>query len=396
MWSCAGDIATKQSPPPWNMRGDKSGVCTSRQPLVAVHCRNSKKRRHQVIITPHRCIQSYCSEGVRMFRVPAIIVLLGLIFCVPPSNEAMAQRFDETGVVYEAARNKIGLISHCRDNALLDATVANQAIAALRSGLPSLPTSNPLAGENGERAQQAGEDGFLDAGRKRDITSVARLFRTSSADLCQEWADETLRAQDPRPRRPASTIAVIEPVQPTGRAKPTAVRTPPAGATAAQRVAVAAPNPPMPEKAPVQPARTRVASLSDTSPTGALLVPPGERAGSGQTGDTIARTPNAAPLGATPPQSSEPTPWSFSRLFFVPIAKRRSSEPTAAPGVAEYCHKQRQICRKICNLRFRDDLAGCPQTCESRLPRCINTACFKWTEQELLIGERFGGYRCAQ
>jgi hypothetical protein len=327
-----------------------------------------------------------------MFRVPSIVVLLGLFLCVPPSNQTMAQPFDESGVVYEAARNKIGLISHCRDNALLATDIADQAVTTLRSGLPKRPTSNPLAGENGDRAQQAGEDGFLDAGRKRDITSVARLFRTSPADLCREWADETLRAQEPTPRKPASTIAVIEPVQPSARARPITGRTASGAVPPAQKTALSASNPPMPAKARSQPAGPQFASLQHTSPTGALLVPPGERAGSGQSrGDAPTGTPREQP-----PHSSERTPWSFSQLFFIPIAKRRPSEPAAAPGVAEFCHKQRQICRKICNLRFRDDLAGCPQTCESRLPRCINTACFKWTEQELLIGERFGGYRCAQ
>jgi hypothetical protein len=65
--------------------------------------------------------------------------------------------------------------------------------------------------------------------------------------------------------------------------------------------------------------------------------------------------------------------------------------------VAEFCYEQSQICRKICNLRsrFDDRFDGCPQSCESRETRCVSTACFRWTEPDFLIAERFGGYKCA-
>jgi hypothetical protein len=331
-----------------------------------------------------------------MFRVPSVIVLLALILCILHSNGTKAQQFDENGVVYEAARNKIGLILHCRNNALLDTAIADQAITALQSDLPTLPTSSLRAGENGDQAQQAGEDGFLDAGRKRDVTSVARLFRTSPADLCREWADETLRSQEAKPGKTASTIALTEPTGSAARVKQIAVLTAPTGAAAPQQITLSASNPPMPERAPSQAARTRFASLQNTSPTGALLVPPGEKAGAVQTADKTAATPSPPPPPPAAPETSQPTRSTFAQLFFFPIAKRRPSEPAAAPGVAEFCRKQRQICRKICNLRFRDDLSGCPQTCETRSARCVSAACFKWTEQELLIGERFGGSRCAQ
>ncbi len=67
-------------------------------------------------------------------------------------------------------------------------------------------------------------------------------------------------------------------------------------------------------------------------------------------------------------------------------------------NVAEFCYGQRQICRKICYLhsRFEDRFDGCPDSCESREIRCIRTGCYRWTEPEFLIAERFGGYRCAQ
>jgi hypothetical protein len=68
-----------------------------------------------------------------------------------------------------------------------------------------------------------------------------------------------------------------------------------------------------------------------------------------------------------------------------------------AEEVAEFCYEQRVICRKICRLRdrFEDRFDGCPQSCESRELRCNSTACFRWTDPDFIIAERFGAFRCA-
>jgi hypothetical protein len=73
---------------------------------------------------------------------------------------------------------------------------------------------------------------------------------------------------------------------------------------------------------------------------------------------------------------------------------RDAEDALTEERVAEFCYSQRKICRKICYLRFRDDQIGCPQSCESRVARCIGTGCYKWVEAEFLIAEKFGGYRC--
>lgn len=74
-----------------------------------------------------------------------------------------------------------------------------------------------------------------------------------------------------------------------------------------------------------------------------------------------------------------------------------SGKARSEKEVAEFCYEQRQICRKICNLhsRFEDRFDGCPQSCESREIRCISTACYRWTEPDFIIAERFGGFKCA-
>lgn len=81
-----------------------------------------------------------------------------------------------------------------------------------------------------------------------------------------------------------------------------------------------------------------------------------------------------------------------------PDSRGYSNDELDERDVAEFCYSQRVICRKICNLRsrFEDRFDGCPQSCVSREGRCIRAACYRWTEPEFLIAERFGGYKCIQ
>ena len=69
-----------------------------------------------------------------------------------------------------------------------------------------------------------------------------------------------------------------------------------------------------------------------------------------------------------------------------------------AQDVGDFCYEQRRICRKICTLRsrFEDRFDGCPSSCDSRETRCVSSACYRWSEPEFLIAERFGGFKCAQ
>ena len=81
-----------------------------------------------------------------------------------------------------------------------------------------------------------------------------------------------------------------------------------------------------------------------------------------------------------------------------PHDRPHSGKASKEEEVAEFCYRQRRICRKICDLRshFEDRFDGCPPSCESREIRCGRTGCYRWTEPEFLIAERFGGYKCSQ
>ena len=207
-----------------------------------------------------------------MFRVPSLVVLLGVTLCSFLLQKAMAQQFDESGVVYEAARNKLGLIRYCRDNALLDPAIAARALTVVEIGLGKLAPSDSIDIARGDRAEQAGEDGFWETGRRRGLAGVARLFGTTPADLCQEWASETLRAQAPRRRR-APTIAVIEPIRPLPQAEPPSVETvasykPASGPTESVKVPPDAPIPPLPERAHVLRIEADMAAVPRAVPAG--------------------------------------------------------------------------------------------------------------------------------
>ena len=137
------------------------------------------------------------------------------------------------------------------------------------------------------------------------------MFRTTPADLCQEWADETVRAQTLKPYREVKTFTVVvpKPIQPFPQAEPTFVEPirvepiqvgpirvdrPPAGSTAVVRAARSAPPPPLPEKAPLLPTEAELASLQRTLPTDGHIASTG-RPVSGYMSGTTAMTPSAMP-----------------------------------------------------------------------------------------------------
>jgi hypothetical protein len=206
-----------------------------------------------------------------MFQVSSLAVLLGLMLYIFPSHGAQAEDISESGVVYEAARNKIGLIRYCRRLELLDPATADQAIKIVENGLHRFPPEDLIAITQGDRAERAGEDGFWDAGRNRDIAGVAKLFRTTQADLCQEWAAETVRSQ--RRRREIVTIPVAAPIRQLPKAveqeedKWPSLASEPAGDTAFAL-------PPLPERAPFQPSEAAFAAWQRAAPPAETPSPP--------------------------------------------------------------------------------------------------------------------------
>jgi hypothetical protein len=126
------------------------------------------------------CLVVFCSLGI-------FVNTLAPTHAQPPGNGR--------DVVYEAARNKIGLLRYCRQASLLDPETADDAILTAENGLSAFPAdAAPAARGYGDQAEDEGESGILGPNSKRDILAFARQFNTTPASLCEEWAAESLRS----------------------------------------------------------------------------------------------------------------------------------------------------------------------------------------------------------
>jgi hypothetical protein len=256
-----------------------------------------------------------------MCKAPYVAALLGLTLSILASDKTAAQQFDASGIVYEAARNKIGLMRHCRNNTTLDTAIAEKAVKVIEAELRAFPLENDFAQELGDLAEEAGEDGFLDTARGRDITSFAQLFRTTRASLCQEWAAETLRTRGPSTSSYVS-IATGEPTRAAGTIAPPSLNV--AHTIAIPRAAVL---PPFPAKAPLRPTRQRAAAMAARLGNGRSFAPqtlPTAARLGGRAAEPLPRQRAAAPIKTNRWASQSDTmleKWPFN-LFKKPYSLR--------------------------------------------------------------------------
>jgi hypothetical protein len=318
-----------------------------------------------------------------MFQVLSLVALLGLALCVLPSHRTMAQQFSVSDVVYEAARNKIGLMRYCRNNELLAPALADQAVSTVEIGLRKLPSSDIFAREQGDRAEQAGEDGFWEAGRRRDIASVGKLFGATPADLCKEWAGETLRAQAPRRSRAIETTIAIAtpPTQPLPQAAPRSVGPiqldeRPARATTVEKTARSAPplpTPPLATPSLATPSLVTPPLVSPPLPVKAPFLPPEaeaawQRTSLQRTWPTAGNIPSSGIAPSAAPQPSGPAASLSARL----ASEAASEPPREQTGTAA-----------VPSPRLDDDpspplLEKSPFNKLGRPQRCLMAGC-KWT-----------------
>ena len=98
-----------------------------------------------------------------------------------------------------------------------------------------------------------------------------------------------------------------------------------------------------------------------------------------------------------PPGAGTDAPLLAADLATPPHDDRAHSDDALTERkVAEFCYGQRHICRKICDLRsrFEDRFDGCPHSCDSRESRCSRTGCYRWTEPEYALAQKFGAHKC--
>lgn len=140
--------------------------------------------------------------------------MVGMGFWAANCEQAAAQQNNGRDVVYEAARNRVGILKYCWENGLIDPSNGFSAIQLSAKELaPLTAKASAAARQFGDEAEKDGIAGILGPNSRRSIDSFARSFRTTPAALCKEWVTEQLRG-DPAKRSYAATPApeTIKPV----------------------------------------------------------------------------------------------------------------------------------------------------------------------------------------
>ncbi len=150
-----------------------------------------------------------------MIRQTFFTAMLGLSICGHVAS-ADAQQDDRPNPFYDYARNKMGLLRYCRDHGLVAQVTADKAVKAIEVALRRLPVSGGSANDQGDKAERAGAAGFWkDANGNQELASVAKLFGTTTAGLCNVLAGESRTVPQPAATRQVApkvpTSALIKP-----------------------------------------------------------------------------------------------------------------------------------------------------------------------------------------
>ena len=70
-----------------------------------------------------------------------LAAILGVSLCCGPTTSASAQQSDGPSTFYAYARNKIGLLRYCRNQAIIGQVAADRAVKAVEVGLRRLAVS---------------------------------------------------------------------------------------------------------------------------------------------------------------------------------------------------------------------------------------------------------------
>jgi hypothetical protein len=142
-----------------------------------------------------------------------VICMLGLSFVGAEASGAAAQQVSAQDLVYQSARNRVGLLTWCWENGLVDVGDAYKAIKLSGKELTRLSAkASPATIKLGDAAEKEGAAGVVGPNGKRGIDSFARAFRTTPPLLCKEWVSEQLRGADARRVHAAARSAPV-PVQ---------------------------------------------------------------------------------------------------------------------------------------------------------------------------------------
>jgi hypothetical protein len=131
-----------------------------------------------------------------MIGYRSLSILLGLTFGTTFAGAQQMQQDPGRDVLYEMARNKVGLLRYCKQQDLLDAKVADDAIEGAQGGVSAITAfrETPVSRRDGDLAEKNGEAGLWGASRS-PMEKMAQSFVQTPRELCKQWAEEGAASQ---------------------------------------------------------------------------------------------------------------------------------------------------------------------------------------------------------
>ena len=123
-----------------------------------------------------------------MIGCRCLSILLSLAF---GATLAGAQQDPARDLTYEMARNKVGLLRYCKQQSLLEAKIADEAIEGAQGGVGVVTAFRETAvskrdGDLAEKNGQAGLWGVL----RSPMEQMAESLIMTPTGLCKQWAEE--------------------------------------------------------------------------------------------------------------------------------------------------------------------------------------------------------------
>lgn len=128
-----------------------------------------------------------------MIGYRCLSVLLSLAFGTTFAG-AQQMQDPQRDLTYETARNQVGLLRYCKQQGLLDAKIADQAIEGAQGGVSAVTAfrDTPVSKRDGDLAEKNGEAGLWGASRSPMEQMAKSLVRTPT-ELCKTWAATQVR-----------------------------------------------------------------------------------------------------------------------------------------------------------------------------------------------------------
>ena len=131
-----------------------------------------------------------------MIGYRCLSILFGLALGTTFAGAQQIQQDPTRDLTYEMARNQVGLLRYCKQQGLLDAKIADEAIEGAQGGVSAVIAfrETPVSKRDGDLAEKNGEAGLWGAWRS-PMKQMAESLIMSPARLCEQWANEGAATQ---------------------------------------------------------------------------------------------------------------------------------------------------------------------------------------------------------